>query len=191
MTQTSAVRPLVGTTAPTFRAEDTFGNTIDLQSYRGRSVLLSFYRNAACALCNLRVHELIQKFPAYQLAGLDVVAVFEAPRENLLQYVGKQDAPFPIIGDPQGRLYDLYGVEVSEAKVAASMAAPEGQARVQAAAAAGFELIREEGSNFYRIPADFLIDGDGILRRAYYAELVGQHLPFTEIDVFLNRAAKA
>ena len=186
MTHASAIRLSAGLNAPAFQTEDIFGTRIDLEAYRGRSVLLSFYRNAACAMCNLQVHKLIEKYPAYHAAGLDMIAIFESPRENLLQYVAKQDAPFPIIGDPGARLYDLYGVEVSEEKVNASMTAPRTETRVKEASAAGFELTREEGSNFYRIPADFLIDPTGVIRQAYYSDIVGEHLPFAEIDNYLG-----
>ncbi len=176
----------VGMAAPVFQSVDLFDRPIDLQNYQGRWLLLSFYRNAACALCNLRVHELISKHAEYQAKGLDMLAVFESPRANMLQYVGKQDAPFPLIADPEAQLYDLYGVETSESKVQATMAAPEGQARVQAAAAAGFALTKEEGSNFYRMPADFLIDPEGIIREAYYSDLIGQHLSLDVIDTYLK-----
>lgn len=177
---------LVGMTAPIFQSVDLFDQPIKLQDYHGRWLLLSFYRNAACALCNLRVHELIGKHSAYQAKGLDMLAIFESPRANLLQYVSKQDAPFPIVADAEAKLYDLYGIETSEAKVKATMASPAGQERVQAAAAAGFVLTQEPSSNFYRMPADFLIDPDGIIREAFYSALVGQHLELSTIDSYLK-----
>ncbi|MCA0455277.1 MAG: redoxin domain-containing protein [Chloroflexi bacterium] len=185
MTQTTT-KLMAGMAAPIFQSPDLFDRPINLADYHGRWLLLSFYRNAACALCNLRVHELIAKYPEYEAKGLDMLAVFESPRANMGQYVGKQDAPFPLIADPEARLYDLYGVETSESKVQATMAAPDGQARVQAAAAAGFALTKEEGSNFYRIPADFLIDPEGIIREAFYSDLIGQHLSLEVIDEHLR-----
>jgi peroxiredoxin Q/BCP len=75
-------------------------------------------RNAACALCNLRVHELITHYPALSQHGLVVIAVFESPHAAMLEYVGRQDAPFPLLADPEAQLYDLYSVEASEAKLA-------------------------------------------------------------------------
>ncbi|MEO8610970.1 MAG: peroxiredoxin-like family protein [Chloroflexota bacterium] len=185
MTHASAIRLSAGLNAPTFQAETIFGSPIDLQAYRGHSVLVSFYRNAACAICNLRVHEMIEQYPAFHAAGLEIIAVFESPRENMLQYVGKQDAPFALIADPSAALYDLYGVEVSEEKVNTTMQNPATEGRVQAASAAGFELTREEGSNFFRMPAEFLIDADGIIRQAFYSEVVGEHLPFAVIKAYL------
>jgi thioredoxin-dependent peroxiredoxin len=83
-------------------------------------------------------------------------------------------------------LYDLYGVETSEAKVQATMADAGTTERVKEAALAGFELTEEADSNFYRIPADFLIDPDGIIREAFYSELVGQHMNLDIVDSYLN-----
>ena len=177
---------MVGMIATTFQSIDLFDQPINLQDYRGRWLLLSFYRNAACAICNLQVHKLIGKYEAYHQQGLDMLAIFESPRANLLQYVGKQDAPFPIIGDPEAHLYNLYGIETSEDKVKATMADPNTQQRVQEAKTAGFELTEEAGSNFYRMPADFLIDPDGIIREAFYSELVGQHLDLVTVDAHLK-----
>ena len=80
-----------GTAAPPFAVADLFARPLALSDYRGRTLLLSFFRNAAWAMCNLRVHQLSERFPGLHRAGLDVVAVFESPREAMLQYVGRQD----------------------------------------------------------------------------------------------------
>src|SRR4051794_39181019 len=119
MTQ-ATTKLAVGMSAPIFQSVDLFDQPINLQDYRGRWLLLSFYRNAACAMCNLQVHKLISQHETYRQKGLDILAIFESPRANLLQYVGKQDAPFPIIGDPEAHLYNLYGIETSEDKVKAT-----------------------------------------------------------------------
>jgi thioredoxin-dependent peroxiredoxin len=171
-----------GTPAPDFRAEDIFGAPVDLRDFAGKALLLSFFRNAACAICNLRVHHLIQRYPTYRESGLEVLVVFESPCASILQYVGKQDTPFPIIADLEARLYNLYGVETSEDKVALTMSLPGTQDVIRDAAEHGFELTKEPGSNFYRIPADFLIGPDQIVRRAHYAAYVTDHLQFEVIE---------
>lgn len=179
----------VGTPAPAFHAKDLFGAPIELSAYAGKTLLLSFFRNAACALCNLRVHQLIERYPQYHRAGLEIVAIFEAPRANMLQYVGKQDAPFPLVADPEARLYDLYGVENAEAKVAATMAMPATEQVVAQAAAQGFALTKEAGSNFLRMPADLLIGPDGRVQRVHYADYVWDHMPFEMIEQQLGLIA--
>ena len=185
MTETTT-KVLVGMPAPIFQTTDLFDRPFNLADYRGRWLLLSFYRNAACAICNVRVHTLIGKYDSYHQQGLEMLAIFESPTISLRQYVGKQNAPFPIVGDPEAHLYDLYGIETSMDKVNASMGNAITQQRVQEAAAVGFQLTKEDGSNFYRMPADFLIDPDGVVREAFYSEVVGQHLDLAVVNTHLK-----
>ena len=179
-----------GEIAPHFEREDIFGERVDLRAYEGRSVLLSFLRNGGCALCNLRVHQLIQRYPELHGRGLEVLAIFESPVESIKRYVtSRQDVPFYLIADPTASLYNLYGVEVSPEKTQASMAradSPQMQQMIQEAAAIGYELIREEGSNFQRIPADFLIGPDLRIQKAFYSDLIGDHLSLAEIEEALS-----
>ena len=171
-----------GTTAPRFKRADIFGTCIDLYDREGGMTLLSFFRNAACAICNLRVHQLIERYATYQQRGLRIIAVFESPQERILQSVAKQNAPFPIIADPKAELYDLYGVESSPSKVAATMTMAETPEIIQQAAAHGFVLTPEDGSNFDRMPADFLLTYDLRVIAAHYADYVMDHMPLARIE---------
>lgn len=135
-----------GSPAPDFTFPDMDGNPLRLSDLRGRKVLLAFFRNAACALCNLRVRQFIRRFDEWRAQGLEVIAVFESAHESVSRYVGRQEAPFPIVSDPQAELYGLYGVEVSEEKTQATIADPGTQAYVAEAAREGFALTTEEGS---------------------------------------------
>ncbi|THF73178.1 redoxin domain-containing protein [Cohnella fermenti] len=173
-----------GMAAPAFRTVDQQGNFLSLEHYRGRKVLLAFMRFSACALCNLRVHRLIGRYPEWQRQGLDVIAVFESPEANLRTHVGAQNAPFPLAADPASQLYDLFGVETSEEKVRLTLADANTKNCVEEAAAAGFALTPEEGSNFHRMPAEFLIDENGIIRLAHYSRLITDQLALEEIDRF-------
>lgn len=175
-----------GTIAPTFSTQDSSGNHVNLSDYTGKWLLLSFLRNGACAMCNLRVHQLIQNYPELQQQNLEIVTVFESPNSSTQQYVGKQNAPFPIIPDPEAKLYALYGVETSEEKVNATMAKPETPDKIAQAAAHGFALTPEEGSNFYRMPADFLIAPDSSIRIAHYADFVYDHLELITLEAAIK-----
>jgi peroxiredoxin len=172
--------------APAFHTVDLADNTIDLADYRGKPLLLSFFRNAACALCNLRVHALIERYTDYHSAGLEIVAIFESSAASMLRYVGKQDAPFPLVADPEAQLYRLYGVESSEAKIATTMAMADTQQVVAEAATQGFQLTQELGSNFLRMPADFFIGSDGLVLDAHYTAHIWDHMPFTRIEELLG-----
>ena len=101
-------------------------------------------------------------------------------RHAILPLVGRR---IPIVADPYAWLYDLYGVETSEEKVDATIAHPETAGFIENAAMAGFPLTHEEGANVHRIPADFVIGPDLILRRVHYAKLITDHLPLAEIEI--------
>lgn len=171
----------VGKPAPLFEAIDVNHASVRLQDYLGQYVLISFFRNGACALCNLRVSQLIQKNAELTQRGIQVIAVFESGFESIREYVGKQNPPFPMIPDPEAKLYALYGVETSEAKVQATLQRADLAEVVQHAHQSGFELIQEEGSNFNRMPADFLVGPHLEIIQAHHAQYVYDHLPFEEI----------
>jgi peroxiredoxin len=164
-----------------FEATRVDGGTFRLSSYRGKRILLSFFRNGACALCNLRVHEMIQNWPAFVSAGIEVVAVFESSAEDMLPYVARQMPPFPLLADATGVLYDKYGVENSPEKVNEVISSGSAKERIVAAAEAGFKLTHQQGSNFFRLPADFLIDENFIIQRSHYSNQVVDHIDLESV----------
>jgi peroxiredoxin len=173
-----------GQSAPLFHITEHKGKLVSLENYRGRKVLISFFRFSACALCNLRVHRFIERFPEWQRQGLDVIAFFESPEVNLHEYVGKQTPPFPLVADPKAAVYEMYGIEVSEEKVQNTLSDPATKTVIAEAGAAGFKLTPEEGSNFNRIPAEFLIDENGIVQVCHYNRILTDNLPFETIELF-------
>ena len=168
--------------APDFEMEDIFGKPISLKSFAGRLLLLSFFRNGACAMCNLQVHKLIERFPGYNSRGLEIVAVFESPRASVLTHVSKQKAPFSIIADPGAALYDRYHVETSQEKVLAPVDETWRNGMIGEAETIGYTLTHEAGSNFFRLPADFLIGPDHRIQAAFYANAVGEHITWQQIE---------
>ena len=167
-----------GQRAPEFLQTDIGGNTIHLGDYRGRYLLLSFYRYASCPFCNLRVHELLQRLTEFEKRGLSLVAVFQSAREGILDHVGKQQPPFPILPDPGHGLYRRYGVETSLPGFLLGLTLRMGKA--MQAMGKGFLPGRMEGS-ITLIPADFLIGPDGSILVAYYGKDISDHLPIETI----------
>jgi len=174
-----------GNLAPLFERKDHTGKLIKLEDYRGKKILLSFFRNAACALCNLQIHRFIQQYPIWSQRGLEIIAFFESPEKNLQSHVGMQQPPFPLIADAEASIYELYGVESSKQKINATFTNKQKIASLtKQVESAGFQLIHEEGSNFDRIPAEFLIDEKGIIQTAHYNEFTYDHLSLDIIDKF-------
>lgn len=168
-------------TAKDFSAFTLSGETFKLSDYKGSNILLSFFRNGACALCNLRVHELIERFQDFENQNIKIVCVFESSREDMLPFVGEQNPPFVLLADPQGKLYDLYNVETSMEKINNVMKNNLADERIKEAAANGFQLTKQEGANFFRLPADFLINENFIIKKSHYSNQIIDHLEFDEI----------
>lgn len=175
------MRLQAGQPAPDFLRPDIDGNTIRLSDYRGRYLLLSFYRYASCPFCNLRVHELMQRLPEFDQHRLSLVAVFQSAREGIMEHVGKQQPPFPIIPDPGHSMYRSYRVETSLQGLLLGLTLRMGKALK--AMGKGFLPGRMEG-NITLVPADFLIGPDGTILLAYYGRDISDHLP---IEIILQQ----
>lgn len=171
-----------GAQAPAFTLPDLHGNPVSLAQFRGRRLLLSFYRYASCPFCNLRVHQLSQRAPEWQARGLDLVAVFQSPRESILEHAGSEPRPFAILPDPDRGLYRAYGVEGSWGGFL------KGGLQVGKLASAlkeGFLPGKMEG-DINMVPADFLIDEEGRVAVAYYGHDISDHLDTAVIGQYLR-----
>lgn len=170
-----------GSPAPAFTTVDYQGNPVSLQALAGRKVLLSFYRYASCPFCNLRIHHLRQRSAEWQARGLDMVAVFQSPAASIRDYAVGETVEFAIVPDPELQLYRRYGVESSWLAFAKSGLRAADLAK---ATAKGFLPGKVEG-DMNRVPADFLIDEQGIVRVAFYGKDIGDHLDIRVVEDFL------
>lgn len=170
-----------GNSVPPFKTWDHIGNPVDLTTLKGRKVMLSFYRYASCPVCNLRMHELIKAHAQLQQQNLELIAVFQSPAAIIASTVGRQDAPFAIVPDPELELYKRFGVESSWRGMLSF--------RVIAAALKAFAkgfLPGVINGPVNRVPADFLIDEQGQIVVAYYGKTIDDHLPLATIQTWLQ-----
>ena len=172
-----------GDPARHFEVQDIFDKRIRLSDYEGRKLMLSFYRYASCPLCNLRIHQLIGRYAEFQSRGLDMLAFFQSPRASIQKYVGRRDAPFAIVADPDRTVYRQYGVESSW--MGFFMAGITKLPHLLKATAKGFLPGKMEGDTAL-VPADFLIGPDLHIETAFYGADIGDHLPMEAIDAWLQ-----
>jgi peroxiredoxin len=168
-----------GQAAPPFQVRDWQGNPVGLSYPLERKLLLCFFRYASCPLCNLRVQELIRQQQRLKDHGIDILAIFQSPPERIRHYVGRQQPPFPLIPDPDRKLYHIYGVESSWGGFLRAWTAGIGKV-LRAVIGKRFLPGTVEGE-LHRIPADFLIDIDGRLSLVYYGRDIGDHLPLEHL----------
>lgn len=166
-----------GQAAPTFVVVDSKGDTINLEKYKGKKVFLAFFRYASCPVCNFRMNEIIQNYDSIQSKGYEFIAVFESNNQTLQQYLSETQVPFPIVGDPDLVLYKKYGVQKSFWRMVGSMFNKKTRSNLKE----GKVLVKgknlKRDGNMSRIPADFLIDENGVVTKAYYGTNIGDHLP--------------
>jgi thioredoxin-dependent peroxiredoxin len=177
-------RLIEGQQAPDFSLRDIDGKTHKLEQYRGKYLLLSFYRYASCPFCNLRISQVMQRIDGFRANDLEILSIFQSPEEKIKQYVGKQHPPFAVVPDPERRLYQTYRLETSWTGMLTAMIFRMGD--VIKAFSKGFGPGTMEGEK-NRLPADFLIGPDGTILEAYYGKDIGDHMPFETIDRIITK----
>ena len=103
---------LPGQLAPAFRVPDPDGNTISLQDYQGRPVIINFWATW-CGPCRQEMVVLQAAYEAHKAAGLTILAVSEDQQdriETVRAYWAALGLTFLLLLDPDGSVAVLYGV---------------------------------------------------------------------------------
>lgn len=167
----------IGDKAIEFNLTDYLGKPINLSDYKGKKVLLSFFRGAACPFCNMRLRELIKKHHDFEMNGIKIITFFASSKELINEYAGKQQPPFPIIPDPNLELYTKYGIEQNSSGMMKTMMKP---LKMMQAMTSGFFNMKAAKDKPI-IPADFLIDENQIIFKAYYGKDFGDHIAVNDV----------
>ncbi len=162
--------------APSFSTSDVLGQPVSREGLMGRRVLLSFMRDAGCPICELRLARLATLADSLKRANTRVVLIYESDAATMRQYLVDKNLPFTFIADPQGELYDQFGLEKSFAKVMLGFAKGVNK-KIKAGQKLQTQEISREDAEKTRITADFILDEQGIVQRAYYGRYLGDHLP--------------
>ncbi|OJJ14413.1 hypothetical protein BKI52_42275 [marine bacterium AO1-C] len=179
--------------APDFQTKDVLGNPIHLENYQGKKVYIAFLRNASCPLCSLHLYKLTKIVDQLKNKGLELIVFYESVNSILLkspffnEYILRDDK-FYVVSDNERKYYGLYGAELR----------PE-RATPEIFKAAGLletynEALRlgmtgngqEAGTNGSAMPADFLIDEQGIVRYAKYGNNIGDHIDLQLLEDFVK-----
>src|SRR5919112_1689107 len=99
-----------GSKAPVFEGVDQNGNTVSLNDFKGKKVILYFYPKddtpgCTAQACNLRDNysELIKK--GFQVVGISTDSV-----KSHKKFEDKYSLPFPLIADEEKKIVEQYGV---------------------------------------------------------------------------------
>ncbi len=101
----------VGKKAPEFSLPATNGETVALQSFRGKVVLLNFWATW-CGPCREELPELARVQEKYRRRGLAIIAVtVDNELENVRGFLKKYDLKLQALWDKRKKVAGTYGVE--------------------------------------------------------------------------------
>lgn len=160
-----------------FIANDLEGNSINLEDYKGQKLLLAFFRKAACPFCNMGIQDLIKNHKKIEEKGIKVIAFFASSKKDVEEYAGKQKPPFPVIPDVDYKVYEKYGVETSYIGMLKTMMSPSKNIKAMSGGFFNLKSVTQEPV----IPADFLIDENQKIYRAYYGTNFDDHIPVSDV----------
>lgn len=166
---------------------DIFGGAVNNESLKGKKLLIAFYRHVGCPFCNIRAHTLQLAYPHLKKMGMEMIFFFESTQELLLaNHFYENMSPVPIISDPEKTWYDKFGVESSRTKSIKSHII----FLIQTALVAKFKRLPVHwmagDESFNTIPAEFLVDENGILRKANYWNNLKDRISMDTIVSFMN-----
>lgn len=166
-----------------FTVSDIYGRELKLSDFKGKKIHLGFFRNVNCPFCNLRVHQLSKYSETFDKQGLKTIYFFETKPEILLRSTfHKGISPIPLIGDPQRKIYTMYGVEPSMMKMISTFFAKNAMSDMKTGKA--LNLPQDKDATQSLIPADFLIDEQFQIKRAYYGSNLNDHIAIDEVKAF-------
>jgi thioredoxin-dependent peroxiredoxin len=174
-----------GATPPLFTATDINGNAVSLASFKGQKIILGFYRNVNCPFCNRRIHQIMGNALRLKQSGTNMIFLFESSNERLLKSVFHQGiSPWPLIGDPEKKLYTLYGVEKSYLKMLNTMLKADVSGAKKDVASLPLPKETDTEATQHLIPADFFIDESFRIVKAHYGHHLDDHVPVAELLAF-------
>ena len=98
-----------GAAAPAFSLIDQDGNTVSLDEFTGKKLLLYFYPKADTPGCTAQACSIRDEMP--NLSGLGIAAIGISPDkpEKLKDFKDKYNLNFPLLSDPEHKTADAYG----------------------------------------------------------------------------------
>ena len=133
-----------GHEAPDFELPDQNGNPVRLSSFRGQKVVLYFYPKANTPGCTTQACGVRDHQTDYSTAGAVVLGVSPDPVKAVHRFAEKQHLNFELLADEHHEVCEAYGVWVEKSMY---------------------------GKTYWGAKrATFVIDEDGIVRRAFKAK---------------------
>lgn len=127
---------------------------------------LQFRRFSGCPICNVHMGRLASRQQELIDNNIKEVIVFYSEDKKIRENLA--DIPFTMIGDPQKKLYQAFGVEKSLMSVINPLAWPAATLGFIKNIAHVWRLLPSGDESMLGLPADFLLAQDGTLLDVHY-----------------------
>ena len=99
-----------GDKAPAINAKDQSGNSISLNDYAGKKLVLYFYPKDDTPGCTAEACNLRDNYDSLLNAGFDVIGVSSDNEKSHQKFITKDSLPFRLISDTDQKVSNDYGV---------------------------------------------------------------------------------
>jgi peroxiredoxin len=157
----------IGDKAPDFRFKTAWDDEVNFYDAVGNNpAVLIFLRYYGCPVCQMEMAKIKQGIDLVRKKGGRVFVTLQSAPETIASLIKKDDFPFTIICDPQGKVFQLYGVEAGGI---IKYLHPVGLIAAIKATFRGFLHGKFEGKET-QLPAAFAMTADKIIKYTHYGE---------------------
>lgn len=103
-----------GMKAPLFKGKNQNGETIALDDYKGKKLVLYFYPKDNTPGCTAQACNLNDNYSSFTSKGYEVVGVSPDDEKSHQKFIGKFNLKFNLIADTEKEISEAYGVWVEK-----------------------------------------------------------------------------
>ena len=100
----------IGDKVPAFTAKDQDGNTISLDDYKGKKIIVFFYPKASTPGCTAEACNLRDNYKELQTEGYELLGVSADSEARQAKFKDKYKFPFPLLADEDHTVINAFGV---------------------------------------------------------------------------------
>ena len=100
---------VLGEKAPNFQLQDSEGNLVSLDAFRGSKVIIYFYPAASTPGCTTQACDFRDNLGVFQKAGYVVLGISKDKLEALQKFAHEERLDFPLLSDADLAVHHAYG----------------------------------------------------------------------------------
>ena len=100
----------VGDKAPFFSGKDQNGNTIESEDFKGKKWSIYFYPKDQTPGCTVQACNIRDNYSKLVENGIQIIGVSADSQKSHLNFIEKQQLPFPLVADEDKKVIEAFGV---------------------------------------------------------------------------------